>query len=74
MNAAAGLLWVYRRVFSPVLHSFGVSNCRFIPTCSEYAEVAIARFGPWRGTWMAVKRLARCHPFSKGGLDNVPLR
>lgn len=69
MNAA---LWLYRRVLSPMLHSAGLSNCRFVPTCSEYAEVAIARFGPWRGGWLALRRLLRCHPFSRGGLDNVP--
>jgi len=73
MNPALVALRVYRIVLSPMLHSLGVSGCRYAPTCSEYAEVAIARFGPWRGTWLAVKRLARCHPFSKGGLDNVPL-
>lgn len=73
MNPALAVLRIYRRLLSPMLHSAGISGCRYTPTCSEYAEVAIARFGPWRGTWMAMKRLARCHPFSKGGLDNVPL-
>lgn len=73
MNPALAALRVYRRLLSPMLHSAGISNCRYTPTCSEYAEVAIARFGPWRGSWLALKRLARCHPFSKGGLDNVPL-
>ena len=73
MNPALTIVRIYRRLLSPMLHSTGISNCRYTPTCSEYAEVAIARFGLWRGTWMALKRLARCHPFSKGGLDNVPL-
>jgi putative membrane protein insertion efficiency factor len=73
MNPALFLVRLYRRLLSPMLHSAGISNCRYTPTCSEYAEVAIVRFGPWRGTWMALGRLARCHPFSKGGLDNVPL-
>ncbi len=63
---------VYKRVISPVLHSFGVSNCIFLPTCSEYAYVAIARHGWWRGGWLAAKRIGRCHPLGKGGLDPVP--
>ncbi|GAA3751988.1 membrane protein insertion efficiency factor YidD [Terriglobus aquaticus] len=66
------LFWVYRHTLSPLLHGFGVGGCRFQPSCSEYAEVAIARFGPWRGGWLALRRLGRCHPFSKGGLDQVP--
>jgi len=77
MNAARAAVVVYRRVLSPMLHSVGfgggLSSCRFVPTCSEYAEVAIARFGAVRGSWMALKRVLRCHPFSKGGLDQVPL-
>ena len=76
MSSAAvrGAFTFYRRVLSPFLHSAGVSNCRFRPTCSEYAEVAIARFGLARGGWLALRRLGRCHPFSKGGLDQVPER
>ncbi len=75
MNALMRLLfWIYRQLLSPLLHGLGVSGCRFTPSCSEYAEVAIARFGPVRGGWMAIKRIGHCHPFSKGGLDNVPER
>ena len=70
-SARAALL-LYRRALSPMLHSMGFTDCRYTPTCSEYAEVALARFGVARGSWLAVKRIARCHPFSKGGLDNVP--
>ncbi len=66
------LFGVYRYVLSPLLHGFGVGGCRFRPTCSEYAEVAMARFGVVRGGWMALRRLGRCHPFSRGGLDQVP--
>jgi len=73
MNIALAAIRVYRRLLSPLLHSTGISGCRYTPTCSEYAEVAIARFGPRRGSWLALQRIARCHPFSKGGLDNVPL-
>jgi putative membrane protein insertion efficiency factor len=63
---------VYKRVLSPMLHSFGVSNCIFLPTCSEYAYVAIARHGWLRGVYLAAKRIARCHPLGKGGVDPVP--
>ena len=67
------VFWIYRHTLSPLLHGFGVGGCRFQPSCSEFAEVAIARFGVWRGGWMAVRRLLRCHPFSKGGLDQVSM-
>ena len=66
------LFWFYRRVLSPLVHSLGAGGCRFQPTCSEYAEIAIARFGPLRGGWLALWRVARCQPFAKGGLDPVP--
>jgi uncharacterized protein len=63
---------VYRRVISPVLHAAGVSNCIYLPTCSEYAYIAMERYGFWRGGRLALARLARCHPMSRGGLDPVP--
>ena len=67
-----GLFGVYKRALSPLLHSVGVSQCIFLPTCSEYAYVAIERHGWIRGTRLAAARIARCHPLSKGGLDPVP--
>jgi uncharacterized protein len=64
--------WVYRVVLSPVLHALSPAQCVYLPTCSEYAYVALVRFGLWKGSWLALRRLARCHPFAKGGFDPVP--
>ena len=58
----------YRRYISPLRKPC----CRFIPTCSEYALEAVEKYGPWKGSWLALKRLLRCHPFCKGGYDPVP--
>jgi putative membrane protein insertion efficiency factor len=63
-----GLLWLYRRVISPVL----APRCRFEPSCSVYAEEAIRTHGAVWGGWLAVKRLLRCQPFARGGIDPVP--
>jgi len=54
------------------MHSISFTQCKYLPTCSEYAYVAVVRYGWLRGGWMGVRRLARCHPFAKGGLDPVP--
>jgi putative membrane protein insertion efficiency factor len=61
-------LRVYRSTLSPLMGG----QCRYIPSCSCYAEEAIESRGPWRGSALAVWRLLRCHPFSAGGLDPVP--
>ena len=65
--ALAGIR-VYQIFFGPV---FG-GACRFEPSCSAYAYEAIQRFGAARGTWLGMKRLLRCRPFSPGGYDPVP--
>lgn len=70
--ALRAAFWVYKRVVSPGLHAFGFTQCRYLPTCSEYAYVALARFGIVKGTGLAIWRLLRCHPWAKGGLDPVP--
>lgn len=59
---------LYQRFISPLLPR----SCRFYPTCSEYAAQAISRYGLLRGGRLAVKRIARCHPWNPGGWDPVP--
>lgn len=66
------LLSFYKRWLSPAVHTLGVGGCKFQPTCSDYAVLAISMHGPFRGTALALWRLLRCHPFSRGGLDQVP--
>ena len=61
-------LHAYKRYLSPLLPP----ACRFQPTCSEYAAEAVAHHGVARGLWLATRRLARCHPLSRGGFDPVP--
>jgi uncharacterized protein len=63
---------LYKSTLSPLFHSIAPSRCLYLPTCSEYAYTAVSRFGIVRGSWMALRRFARCHPWGKGGLDPVP--
>ncbi|MCO5118225.1 MAG: membrane protein insertion efficiency factor YidD [Burkholderiaceae bacterium] len=58
----------YRLAISPMM----APRCRFLPTCSDYAVEAIERHGAWRGGWLALRRLSRCHRWHPGGIDEVP--
>jgi len=63
-----GAIRLYRLLLSP----WWGNACRFHPTCSAFAEEAIERHGPVEGTWLAFKRIGRCHPWCAGGFDPVP--
>lgn len=62
------LITFYRTCISPLTPP----ACRFTPTCSQYAQEAIRKYGPFRGGWLAFKRILRCHPFGGSGYDPVP--
>ena len=68
--AARGLIRVYRYTLSSLVGR----TCRHLPTCSEYADEAIARYGLWRGGWMGLARFWRCRPLGSDGFDPVPGR
>ena len=67
-NADGDLVKLYRYTLSPLVGF----HCRHLPTCSQYADEALARFGLWAGGWMTLARLLRCHPWGTHGLDYVP--
>ena len=62
------LVKFYRKYISPLTPP----TCRYVPTCSQYAVTAVERYGAWKGGWMALRRILRCNPFSRGGYDPVP--
>ena len=62
------LIKLYRYAISPYL----APSCRYTPTCSSYAIEAVQRFGVFRGSWLAIRRISRCHPWHEAGYDPVP--
>jgi putative membrane protein insertion efficiency factor len=66
--AGRGLVKIYRHTLSPLIGY----ECRHLPTCSDYADQALDRYGLWAGGWMTLARLLRCQPFGTSGLDFVP--
>lgn len=80
MTTAGGqLVLAPRRILSAAIRGYQIlvspvlpPSCRFNPSCSQYALEAIGRHGALRGSWLAARRLARCHPFHPGGFDPVP--
>jgi uncharacterized protein len=67
-SALRGMIRGYQLFVSPVLPA----SCRFLPSCSSYAMEAIARHGAIGGSWLAARRICRCHPWNDGGFDPVP--
>ncbi|HVT79068.1 MAG TPA: membrane protein insertion efficiency factor YidD [Phycisphaerae bacterium] len=67
-NVLLGLVHGYRHTLGPFLGG----QCRYHPTCSAYALEALREHGPFAGTWLTMRRIGRCHPFAKGGIDPVP--
>ncbi|MFB6240124.1 MAG: membrane protein insertion efficiency factor YidD [Gemmatimonadota bacterium] len=66
------LLLASIRFYQAAISPLRPSACRYVPTCSEYARRAVDRHGPWRGGWLAVRRVLRCHPLGGRGYDPVP--
>lgn len=70
---AQPLVWLIR-AYQLVISPLTPPSCRYYPSCSAYAVTALRRFGLVRGSWLAARRLARCHPWAPGGVDHVPER
>ena len=68
INVFIFIIKIYQRIISPLLGP----KCRFTPSCSQYAVIALRRFGLIKGSWLTVKRVLKCHPLHEGGEDCVP--
>ncbi len=66
------LLILLVRFYQYCISPFLGSNCRFTPTCSQYAIEALSRHGFFKGLWLTIRRVGRCHPYNEGGYDPVP--
>lgn len=66
------MLLLFIRSYQIFLSPLKLPCCRYYPTCSEYARLAIEKYGAGRGSWLTLRRLLRCHPFHDGGYDPVP--
>ena len=66
-NIAISLINLYKYLISPLLGN----NCRYLPTCSEYTKESIIKYGVMKGFWLGLKRIAKCHPWGKGGYDPI---
>jgi hypothetical protein len=72
VNPLQRLFVVLIRLYQIALSPYFGQQCRFTPTCSEYTRQAIQRHGAWKGAWLGMKRVSRCHPWHPGGHDPVP--
>jgi len=72
MSPMARVAAVPVRAYKLVVSPFLGANCRYQPTCSAYALEALERHGALRGGWLAIRRMAKCHPWGGSGIDNVP--
>jgi uncharacterized protein len=72
LNSTARLLLLAVRVYQTFFSALLPSACKFYPSCSQYAADALRLHGARRGSWLALRRLSRCHPFTRGGVDLVP--
>lgn len=66
------VLQVAIRIYQATISGLFAGSCRYYPSCSQYTYEAVTRYGWLRGSWMGMKRIARCHPFARGGYDPVP--
>ena len=69
-SLALALIRIYQNTYSRIMPP----SCRYVPSCSQYTFEAVAKFGFFRGIWLGIKRILRCHPFRAGGYDPVPDR